>query len=175
MEKHIYIAGFECFLENGMEISKKSVDLCKKEGFVGISPMIGLEGVGEELDFKKDKKEVAKTIFQNNLKYIEKSDIIIANLNNFRGWELDAGVCFEIGYAYTKNKKIYGFMSDTRPCYEKYIGNVHKDGVFWRDDNGAFFEGGVCNLMISGHATIVEGDFEAALLRVKNDLLNEKV
>ena len=52
---------------------------------------------------------------------------------------------------------------------EAAIGSIHKDGPFWRDDNGAFFESGACNLMISGPAVIVEGTFEDALKKVKED------
>ncbi len=165
----VYIAGFECFMKNKDELAKKAVDLCEKYGFEGISPVIGHQS-GKEIDFSKGKKEAAKQISLNNISYINQCDIVIANVNNFRGWEPDGGTCFEIGYAYSQGKKIYGFMDDTHPCYEKYIGNIHKDGGMWRDDNGAFFESGCCNLMISGHATIVEGTFEDALKKAKEDL-----
>ena len=39
----------------------------------------------------------------------------------------------------------------------------------WRDDNGAFFENGCCNLMINAPATVVEGEFKDALLKAKAD------
>ena len=164
----VYIAGPECFRPDGAELAKKAVELCEKYGFEGISPVLG-HPLGDEIDFSQGKKSAAKQIFYNNIRYINNCDLIIANINNFRGWEPDGGTCFEIGYAYSQGKKLYGFMDDTRPCYEKYIGNVHWDGVFWRDDNGAFFETGACNLMISGPAQIIEGDFEAALKKAYED------
>ncbi len=165
----VYIAGFECFMKNKEELAKKSIDLCEKLGFVGISPVIG-STFGKEIDFSKGKKEAAKQIFLNNINYIDKCDIVIANINNFRGWEPDGGTSFEIGYAYSQGKRIYGFMNDIRPCYEKYIGSINNTDGMWRDDNGAFFENGCCNLMISGHAIIVEGTFEDALKKAKEDL-----
>lgn len=165
----VYIAGFECFMPNGRELAQAAVDLCEKMGFEGISPVLG-HTLGDTIDFSHGKKSAAKQIFMNNIKYINYCDIVIANLNNFRGWEPDGGTCFELGYAYSQGKKLYGFMDDTRPCYEKYIGSVHRDGPFWRDDKGAFFESGACNLMISGPAVIVEGTFADALAKAKQDL-----
>ncbi len=165
----VYIAGFECFLPNGEELAKQAVELCEKMGFEAISPALG-HPIGDEIDFSQGKQAAAKQIFFNNVKYINHCDLVIANLNNFRGWEPDGGTCFELGYAYTQGKKLYGFMDDTRPCYEKYIGSIHKDGFFWRDDNGAFFESGACNLMISGPTIIVQGDFRDALKKAKEDM-----
>ena len=169
----VYIAGPECFYPNGAELAKEALALCEKYGFEGISPVLG-HPLGDEVDFSQGKKSAAKQIFYNNIRYINNCDLVIANINNFRGWEPDGGTCFEIGYAYSQGKKLYGFMDDTRPCYEKYIGNVHWDGVFWRDDNGAFFETGACNLMISGPAQIIEGDFEAALKKAYEDFYGNK-
>ena len=165
----IYIAGPECFMPDGKEMSKKAVELCREKGFDAISPALGLEGE-EPIDFSAGRKNAGVQIFRRNIEYIDKCDIVIANVNNFRGWEPDGGTCFEIGYAYTQGKKIYGFMDDTRPCYEKYIGGIYQDGAFWRDEQGAFFESGCMNLMVSGHAVIVEGGFERALERAEKDL-----
>jgi len=164
----VYIAGPECFQPDGLQLAQAAVALCEKYGFEGISPVLG-HPLGDEIDFSQGKAYAAKQIFNNNIRYINHCDLVIANVNNFRGWEPDGGTCFELGYAYTQGKKLYGFMADTRPCYEKYIGNVHWDGVFWRDDNGAFFETGACNLMISGPAQIIEGDFEAAVKKAHED------
>ena len=164
----VYIAGPECFQPNARELAEEALSLCEKYGFEGLSPVIGHPSL-PKIDFSQGRPAAAKQIFEKNIKLINMCDLVIANLNNFRGWEPDSGTCFEIGYAYTQGKKMYGFMDDTRPCYEKYIGNVHYDAPFWRDDNGAFFESGACNLMISAHATIAEGNFEDALKKAAED------
>lgn len=164
----VYIAGFECFMPNGKDLAAKAVKLCEEVGFEGISPILG-HSSGSEIDFSKGKKAAAKQIFLNNINYINSCDAVIANLNNFRGWEPDGGTCFEIGYAYSQGKKLYAFMDDTRPCYEKYIGSIHFDGGLWRDESGAFFESGCCNLMMNAPTKVVEGDFAAALAAAKAD------
>lgn len=173
-KKKIYIAGFECFLPDAQSRACRALDICRRYGFEGISPVIGHES-GAPVDFSHGKKRAARQIYENNLKYIQMCDIVIANVNNFRGWEPDGGTCFELGYAFAKGKKLYAFIDDTRPCYEKYIGNIHRDGPFWRDDNGAFFESGCCNLMISGPAHIVQGTFEDAVKKVRRDIDAEDV
>lgn len=169
----VYIAGFECFLPDGEDRAKKALAMCRAAGFEGISPAMG-DPENPPIDFSQGKKRAAKQIFLNNIKSIDRCDLVIANVNNFRGWEPDGGTCFELGYAFSQGKKLYAFMDDTRPCFEKYIGNIHKDGPFWRDDNGAFFESGRCNLMISGPAKIIEGGFAQALRHAKADFDKEE-
>ena len=164
----VYIAGPECFQPNGKELAEKAIRLCEEYGFEGLSPVVGHPSL-PAIDFSQGKKAAAKQIFYKNISLINMCDLVIANLNNFRGWEPDGGTCFELGYAYTQDKKLYAFMDDKRPCYEKYVGNIHFDGVFWRDDNGAFFESGCCNLMMNAPATVVEGTFEDALKKAKED------
>lgn len=165
----IYVAGYECFLPNSTELALNAKNLCEKYGFEALSPILE-NGNKEERDISLTKEETAKYIFKKNIRLIDRCDIIVANLNNFRGWEPDSGTCFEIGCGYAKGKKLYGFIDDMRPCYEKYIGSIHKDGGLWRDDNGAFFESGCVNLMISGPAKIAQGGLERALQMIKNDL-----
>ena len=164
----VYIAGPECFMPDGKEKAEAAVKLCEELGFDPISPAKG-HPMAEPVDFSKGKKEAGKQIFRNNIRYINSCDLVIANMNDFRGWEPDGGTCFEIGYAYTQGKKIYVFIDNVRPYYEKYKGDMYYDGVFWRDGNGAFFESGCMNLMISGHATVVEGTFEDAVRKAKED------
>lgn len=168
----VYLAGFECFLPNGKELAKEAVSCCKELGFEPISAVLGTED-DPTID-TTNKLQAAKQIFKNCINHINECDIFIANLNNFRGWEPDSGTCFALGYAYTQGKKLYAYMDDTRPCYEKYIGSIHYDGSFWRDDLGAFFESGACNLMMSGPAKVIEGTIKDTLLVIKEDLEKEE-
>ena len=79
-------------------LEKEALALCEKYGFEGISPAMG-HPLGDEVDFSKGKAHAARQIFNNNIRYINHCDLVIANLNNFRGWEPDGGTCFEMGYA----------------------------------------------------------------------------
>ena len=79
--KKIYIAGFDVFEPNSIEIGKKYVELCKKYGFIGLYPLDNV------VDFNQEKRKIAQDIFKANINLINQSDIVIANLNAFRGKE----------------------------------------------------------------------------------------
>ena len=53
----------------------------------------------------------AKGIFDSNKKKIDSCDIVIADLNNFRGSEPDSGTVWECGYAYGKGKVVVGYSN----------------------------------------------------------------
>lgn len=48
--KKIYIAGFDVFEPNSIEIGKKYVELCKKYGFIGLYPLDNV------VDFNQEKR-----------------------------------------------------------------------------------------------------------------------
>lgn len=104
----IYIAGPDVFYPNSNEISKSYKEYIKNtcKDWEGIYP-------GDS------DSESSKLIFAHNINMIRNSDIIVANLNDFRGRDVDSGTAFEIGYAYSLNKSIYGYMKDTRPLVDK--------------------------------------------------------
>ena len=59
----VYIAGPECFYENGVQLAKEALALCEKYGFEGISPAMG-HPLGDEIDFSKGKAHAARQIFK---------------------------------------------------------------------------------------------------------------
>ncbi|OGY25534.1 MAG: hypothetical protein A2Z11_03865 [Candidatus Woykebacteria bacterium RBG_16_43_9] len=85
----------------------------------------------------QDKKEIAKTfalaeksstskakrafsklwyeVGKRNQEAIDESDAVVAVLE---GQELDAGVCTEVGYAFAKGKKVFGYREDLRQSGE---------------------------------------------------------
>jgi len=58
-----------------------------------------------------DIKEASKSIFQKDINAIINSDIVLAVLD---GRAVDEGVALEIGFAFAKGKKCFGFQSDPR-------------------------------------------------------------
>lgn len=52
-----------------------------------------------------------QSIFENDIENITSADFIVAVIE---GMEIDAGVCFEIGYAYALGKKVYAVRTDNR-------------------------------------------------------------
>lgn len=163
-----YLAGFECFYPDGTQRALKAAELCRKYGVEPLSPVLGEEG--KVVDFSKGKKEAARQIYEYNMGYLKKCDIIIANLNNFRGQEPDSGTCVECGIAIALGKKCFAFIDDARPMVERYNGKTQTDenGVL-QDAEGANIENFEMplNLMINIPFTVVEGDIENALREVK--------
>ena len=46
--KKIYIAGFDVFMQNSIEIGKNYVELCKKYGFEGLYPLDNVVDFNQE-------------------------------------------------------------------------------------------------------------------------------
>lgn len=142
--KKIYLAGWEVFKPNAAEEGKRLKKLCEKYGFKGLYPL------DNECDNAMD-------IYSGNIKLIESSDFVIANVNTFRGYEPDSGTAFEIGYAAALGKKVFAYTAESRPMTE------------WvKDENGCSIEnfGYPVNLMIAMGATLVIGDAEDALKKI---------
>ena len=155
----IYIAGPDVFERNSIEIGKRYTDLCVKYGFYGHYPLDNL------IDLNQEKKKIALEIFTANEKLIDESDIIVANLNPFRGKEADSGTVWECGYAYAKGKKVYGYMESKRSYIEQFSSKKEDNGLFW-DEEDRFIEDFdyPINLMIAcSTIEIVEGGFEDVL------------
>ncbi len=158
--KKIYIAGPDVFEKDAIERGKRYTALCKKYGFEGLYPL------DNEVDFSVGKKEAARQIFEANKKMIDACDIVIANLNPFRGKESDSGTVWECGYAYAKSKIVYGYMNDTREYLQRF-GNDEKS-----EENGRYYdrEGRAIedfsyplNLMLACSIEIIQGGFEDVL------------
>lgn len=143
--KNIYLAGFDVFAPDAVQRGAKMKMQCAERGFIGLYPF-------------DNEADNAPDIFAGNCGLIDKADIVIANLNPFRGDEPDSGTCFEVGYAFAKGKTVYGYLADVRSMREK-LGDA--------DANGFAVEnwGGPLNLMLCRAATLVEGDFTAALAK----------
>ncbi len=159
--KKIYIAGPDVFERQSVEIGKKNVEICKKYGYIGLYPL------DNEVDFNQPKHSIALDIFKANTKMIQECDIVVANLNPFRGKESDSGTVWECGYAYGLGKKVYGYMEKTHDYVDSFTDKEKKEqnGVFF-DNEGRIIEDfeHPLNLMIACSVEkIFQGDFETAL------------
>jgi nucleoside 2-deoxyribosyltransferase len=164
--KKIYIAGPDVFEENSIEIGKQLVALCEKYGYEGLYPLDNV------VDFSQEKQKIAQDIFEANVAMINKADIVIANLNAFRGKEPDSGTVWECGYAYGLGKEVYGYMKDTQEYLETFSNDEknYKEGAFWDNENRLIEDfANPVNLMISSSAKIMQGDFETVLKALNGD------
>ena len=55
-------------------------------------------------------------IFDEDMRRLEEADIIIALLD---GIDVESGTCIELGYAYAREKEIFGILTDFRKWDEK--------------------------------------------------------
>ncbi|MCW7492512.1 nucleoside 2-deoxyribosyltransferase [Leptospira sp. 2 VSF19] len=168
----IYLAGPEVFLPNALEVLANSKKLCESFGFRAFTPFDG--EITEKLQLAK-----AKQIFEENVSLINQSDIVIANCNPFRGACVDDGTAFEIGYAYSKKKCVFGYVSDKRTLPEivksKIQTKPHPSGYAIDNDGFLLNEdfGNSINLMLefsilNSGGNLVLGDLESVLQILKN-------
>lgn len=159
--KKIYIAGPDVFEPDSIEIGEKYSNICTKYGYKGLYPLDNV------VDFNQEKREIAKDIFLANKELIKECDIVIANLNVFRGKEPDSGTVWECGYAYGLGKKVYGYINSTAPYITQFNKSEKRaDGDIFRDNWGRMIEDFdyPLNLMISCSVVkIIEGSFEDAI------------
>lgn len=150
IQKKIYIAGFDVFSDDAKQIGENYKRICSEYGFQGFYPL-------------DNEEEQSNAIFLGNVSLINQCDIIVANLNDFRGTTMDDGTAFELGYGYAKNKILYGYMDHPQEMTIK-IGT--------KDENGYNVEdfGHPINLMIAESTTIISGDFEECIRQLSLNL-----
>lgn len=101
-------------------------------------------------------------IFRDNLALIDRADVVVANLNSFRGSEPDSGTVFELGYAYARGKALWGYVDNgetTTERLERLQGALVQDGADILDRDGWKIEnfGLKLNLMIAVPVRIIVG------------------
>jgi nucleoside 2-deoxyribosyltransferase len=162
--KKIYIAGPDVFKPNSIEIGKEYVRLCGEYGFKGLYPL------DNKVDFIQSKNKIAQDIFKANQKLIQECDIVITNLNSFRGKESDSGTVWECGYGFGLGKKVYAYISRDG----NYIDQFSKDEKVYTENGFTDLQGDFIedfdyplNLMLSCSVEkIIVGTFEDVLKNI---------
>ena len=158
----IYLAGPDIFRPDVMAWAESARELCRRYGFEPLLP----------INYEENDPE---RIFQANVDLIRKAQIVVANLDPFRGAEPDSGTAFELGYALALGKKICGYvarldtvaarvdMAEGRDEPQIPYGNrlVDRNGMLVENFNLP------CNLMLAIPAHIVEGGLEACLQSIR--------
>ena len=162
--KKIYIAGFDVFESNSIEIGKKYVQLCKNYGFEGLYPLDNI------VDFNQEKRKIAQDIYKANVNLINQCDIVIANLNSFRGKEADSGTVWECGYATALGKKVFAYMKKEQNYIDSFSKQEKKviDNITYDLENRVIedFDYPI-NLMIACSVEkIIFGEFEDCLKEI---------
>lgn len=154
----VYLAGFERYEADGDTVYAKMKDLCRQYGFQAVSPLDPAEGV--KIVETNHPYIRAANQFDHWQQHVRDCDIVIANLNNYRGYEISNDVGFECGMGFQLGKKLYGYMDDAGPL----IGRIPHRGAAaeYRDQSGSNVENFnyPANLMFACSMTILEGKFE---------------
>lgn len=154
----VYLAGFDVFRRDALEYGTKLRIWCSDYGFDGIYPLDAdalhnLEGPRK-----------AAWIYRSNVHAIRRADIVMANVDDFRGpGEPDSGTAFEIGFAAALGKEIWAYTTDEGTLLERVPSEPVRDGRlcargFLVEDFGL-----AKNLMIACAARVVRGDARACL------------
>ncbi|GBF49375.1 nucleoside 2-deoxyribosyltransferase [Leptospira ryugenii] len=169
--KQVYLAGPQVFLPDAQAYFARAKQICKQYSLNAVCPFDG--NPSEEIGLQK-----ARWIFENNCRLIDASDLIIADLTQFRGALVDDGTSFEIGYAFHSGKTIYGFAKLLRPLLQmvprKIATKPHASGYEIDQDGFLVNEdfGNSVNLMIEmaiygSGGKLVEGNLEILLDRIR--------
>lgn len=166
-----YLAGTEIFYPDSRLTQERYHRLCEKYGITGLYPADEApEDEYPEYEKKDDSLHESEVqMFTHDLNHIRRCDIIIANLNDYRGNEPDSGTAVECGIARGLGKRCFAFIDDAREMKQRFKGVVKTlpDGRL-RDKNGAHLEDFELplNLMFCGFQ-LFEGTLEDALKGIR--------
>ncbi|MDP2826080.1 MAG: nucleoside 2-deoxyribosyltransferase [Sulfuritalea sp.] len=148
----LYLAGPDLFRPDVLEWAERVSALCRREGHQALIPLDGT-------------RTDAGDIYRNNLRLINEADVVLANLNPFRGAEPDSGTCVEIGYALALGKPVIGYAEKLAPLRDRLhaIGSgadgCYRDSAGWAVENFGL----PLNLMLAVPVQLVQGGLEDAL------------
>ncbi|MBQ8605046.1 MAG: nucleoside 2-deoxyribosyltransferase [Oscillospiraceae bacterium] len=166
-----YLAGTEIFYPDSEETQEKYHALCEKYGIIGFYP----SDAAPDDEFREYEKkentlhEMEVQMFTHDLNHIKRTDIIIANLNDYRGNEPDSGTAVECGIAWGMGHRCFAFIDDARPMKQRFKGvtKVNDEGVLCDKDYYTIEDFDMpLNLMFSDF-TVFEGGFEDALKGIR--------
>ena len=105
MNNKIYLGGPDVFRKNAKEHFDILKQICTEYGFIGVSP------IDNDISDTLSKEEKSIAIYKQNIKLIAECDIMVMNLNPFRGPNVDDGTAFEIGRGSGFGNVMIGYTS----------------------------------------------------------------
>lgn len=160
-----YVAGPDVFREDAREHLEEVRELLSRYDITALIPLDN----DETLDFS-DRVGTAAKIYKANLKMIEAADVVLANIQPFRGDHMDPGTAFEIGYAVALGKPVHVYTTYAGSRLVERIEGVFKDGCHF-DQSGMLIEDFDMteNLMITVPASSISETIEDAILSIKRE------
>lgn len=176
-EKHekpvVYLADLVRYSKDAAVRYEKMKEIAAGYGLELLTPLDQLEKTAKEEN--GNAYTMAARLTENYAGLVKSCDAVLADLNDYRGYECANDVGFECGMAFEWGKKLYGFMDDTRPAIEKIPHLGEQNG--FRDMTGSNVENFnyPINLMFSCSMEIFEGKFEEAIRKVASILASESI
>lgn len=158
----VYLSGPERYSPEAETFYSQAKELCLRQGYHAVCPLDDVEGMIEPPT--ADPVALATFQFIKSMALLASSDVVLANLNDFHGWEPNNDVAFECGVAYGLGKTCYGYMSDARPMRERipHYGE-DRDNRDWCGNVVEHFNYPI-NLMFACSMPVVAGDLERIIL-----------
>jgi nucleoside 2-deoxyribosyltransferase len=152
----IYLAGPDILRPDVHDWIANAREICRQHGFEALTP------------FDHGETE-PKKILEGNLELIRKAQIVVTNLNPFRGFEPDSGTAFEMGYALALGKKLWAYIDSAEPLLERIRRIEALSADAQRDSQGMAIEdfGLPLNLMLALSAHLVEGDLADCIAAIR--------
>lgn len=157
----LYIAGPDVFEPNPLAVGERLKSTARRFGFEPLFPLDNAVPLSDP--------NPSLTIFKANAAMIHDADIVIANLNPFRGAESDSGTVWEVGYALGLGKRVIGYIGNGESMVERVLAQegrkVPVTGPFVDRDGRSIEDfGHPLNLMlIHSIEHLVTGNFEDAV------------
>lgn len=160
----VYLAGPERYDADSAEQYAEMKARCAERGWYALVPTDAAPGVPSVSS--DDPYTMAYHTFERQQQHVRNCDILIANLNDFHGWEPDADTSFECGMAYQLGKRLFGYMSDTTRMIDR-IPNLGPEREY-RDACGCNAENFnyPINLMFASSMPIYQGAFQEILEQI---------
>lgn len=169
-KESIYIAGPECFYTNGYPHWHALRARAEMLGFQVTMPNDTALDLTHE-DLRKN----ADAIFQSCCDSMNATTAIIVDLEFYRGPDVDGGSIYEMGMAYARGCRCYGYTRDLRDMRFKYQGVTLREQAAY-DRKGRVLPYGDLPFSpnVIGCCKIVEGDFDDALRLLTLDITQER-
>lgn len=166
-----YLSGPERYDEDAARKYGMMKQVCERHGIDARTPLDWADEV-KELHTDNLYTRTAN-LFDNYQQQVRNCDLIIADLNDYRGYECCNDTGFECGMAFQLGKALYGYMDDARPMKERvpHLGEARE----FRDMTGCNVENFdyPLNLMFGCSMEILEGRFEDVIERIASDFFKK--
>jgi nucleoside deoxyribosyltransferase len=155
--KKIYLAGPDVFRPDAVAWGESLKAACREFGFQGLFPLdndapAGLAGPA-----------LAKWIYEANIALIRQCDLVMANLDAFRGYEPDSGTAFEVGYAVALGRPVWAYHAPMGTIRDQVPNTAGVDASGLQVEDFGLSR----NLMLACPTTLVEGDARACLAAIR--------